>query len=69
MSNDRNDGLKKIGAPTIIFASAVLLLLVAWGLVDYPQREGPGRRDHACRGCGQSSHKGGPAIVEILATR
>ena len=32
MSNDGTDGLKKIGAPTVIFASVVLLLLVAWVL-------------------------------------
>jgi hypothetical protein len=32
MKNDRADGLKKIGAPLIIFASAAILFLVAWAL-------------------------------------
>ncbi len=34
MSNDRADGLKKVGAPLVIFVSAASLVLVAWALWD-----------------------------------
>jgi hypothetical protein len=32
VKNDRADGLKKMGAPLIIFASAAALFLAAWAL-------------------------------------